>query len=257
MDFTIIIGIAIAIGMLIDVIGTGATAALFLSREALIIVGGGLMAATFVQFPWDQIKQLIPRMRILFYSRKRNHRSDIILLLKLSRQMHSGGRLSLEKEIDNIKDPFMQHAMKMVMDKVPAEQIKLMLIEMINHSENRHEQGIYYFEQLAKYAPGFALVGTLCGLVKLLSNISDPKSIGPNMATALVSTFYGVTLSNLVFLPLAGRLKVASYEERLHKEVLIEGITAMANNELPYNIREKVYMIITEKDRVFLKTKES
>ena len=114
----------------------------------------------------------------------------------------------------------------------------------------------YYFEQLAKFAPGFALVGTLIGLVKLLSAISDPKSLGPNMATALVSTFYGVSLSNLVFLPMAGRLRMLSYQERIHKEVLIEGIISIAHGELPYVVREKVFMLVTEKDRNYLKEKE-
>ncbi len=257
MDFTIVFGLIMAVVVVVGTIGIKAATTIFVSHEALTIVFGGLTAATFVQFPWKQIKELIPKIRILFFSKKRDHRKDIILLLKLSKKMHTSGRLTLEKDIDAIPDAFMKHAMQMIMDKVPPEQLKLMLKEMIEHSESRHEQGIYYFEQLAKYAPGFALVGTLIGLVKLLSSLNDPKSIGPNMATALVATFYGVGLSNLVFLPLAGRLRVASYEERIHKEVLIEGLTALANNELPYNIREKIYMIITEKDRVYLKKQET
>lgn len=252
MDFTIIIGLAIAFGILVKVIGIQASAHLFLSSEALIVVIGGLIAASFVQFPLSQLKELGPRVRVLFFSRKRNYRNDILMLLKMSKKLHQSGHMSFEQDIEAIKDPFMKHALQMVMEKVEPEKIRRMLNEMIDHSEKRHEQGIYYFEQLAKLAPGFALVGTLVGMIKMLSSLQDPQSIGPHMATALVSTFYGVTLSNLIFLPLAGRFRVFSYEERLHKEILIEGIVGMASGDLPYNIFQKINMIVTQKDRAFL-----
>jgi len=257
MDPTIIIGLLIVVVVMLETIGIETGLKLFLSKEAGMVVGCGLLATSLINFPAGQLKQIGGWFKKLFFSSSRNYRLDMLLLIKLSFKMNREGRASLESEILNIKDNFLRYAMIQIMNKVDPEQIKLMLKEMIEHSEMRHEQGIHYFEQMAKYAPGLALVGTLIGLVKLLSNLSDPKSIGPNMAIALVSTFYGVSLSNLVFLPMAGRLKVSSYAERTHKEILIEGIISMAKGELPLSTREKIYSLVTEKDRTFLKARES
>ncbi len=255
MDISIVLGLLIVVGILFETIGLK-TGGLFFSREAFVVVIGGIFAASFIQYPLKDLRQMLSVSRVLFTNRTRNYREDILLLLRLSHKLHTQGRAALEQEVEKIKDPFMKHAMGLIVLNYPADQIKLMLKEMIESSEKRHGQGIFYFEQLAKFSPGFALVGTLVGLVKLLSNISDPKSLGPNMATALVSTFYGVSLSNLVFLPMAGRLRVTSYKERLHKEILIEGILSMAQGELPYVVKEKVYMLVTHKDRAMLKKQE-
>ncbi len=254
MDISIIIGLLIVVGILLDsiVLHTNSVG-LFFSKEAFLFVFGGLAAASFVQYSLKDLVELIGRLKVLFFSGGKGYQEHITLLLQLSHKMHTQGRASLEKDVETIKDSFIKHAIDLVIANYPPDQIKLMMKEMIESSEKRHEQGIYYFEQLAKFAPGFALVGTLVGLVKLLSSISDPKSLGPNMATALVSTFYGVTMSNLLFLPLAGRLRVMSYKERIHKEILIEGIISMAQGELPYVVKEKMYMLVTDKDRAALK----
>lgn len=256
MDISIIIGLGLVLGILLEVIGIKAGANLFFSREAFTVVIGGIFAASFVQYSLKDLGALFVRFKVLFVSQSRHYRDHISLILRLSHKMHTQGRASLEKDLDAINDSFIRHAIELVIANYPPEQIKLMMKEMIENSENRHEQGIFYFEQLAKFAPGFALVGTLIGLVKLLSSISDPKSLGPNMATALVSTFYGVTLSNLVFLPLAGRLRVMSYKERIHKEILVEAIVSMAQGELPYVVKEKIFMLVTDKDREFFKSQE-
>ena len=256
MDFSIVIGLLFIAGILFETIGLGSASRLFFSREAFVIVFGGLFAASFVMLPFRELRTMPIRFLIMFRSKSRNYRQDIVLLLRLSQLMHTRGRGALEQEAEAIKDPFMRHAINLIVAQYPIVEMKHMLHEMIESSENRHEQGIFYVEQLAKYAPGFALVGTLIGLVKLLASISDPKSLGPNMATALVSTFYGVALSNLIFLPMAGRLRMLSYQERIHKEVLIECLVSIASGELPYVVREKIYMLITDSDRKFLDAQE-
>ena len=256
MDPTIIVGLVMVVLILLEAIGLEAGLTLFLNKEAGMIVGGGLIAASLINFPFGQLKQIGNWFKVLFFSNRRNYRADILMLIRLSFKMNREGRASLEQEIAKIEDNFLRYAMIQVMNKVEPEQIKGMLKEMIEQSERRHEQGIHYFEQLAKYSPGLALIGTLIGLVKLLANLSDPKLVGPNMAIALVATFYGVASSNLIFLPLAGRLKVSSYAEQVHKEILIEGILAMAQGELPLKVREKIYSLVTEKDRNYLRANE-
>ncbi len=257
MDIAIVVGFCIVFTLLFEAIGFEAATTLFMSKEAAIVVGGGILATSLINFPFHQLKQMGAWFRVMFMSRRGNYRADIQLLIRLSFKIHREGRQSLEGEISQIKDNFLKYAMLQIMNKVEPDHIRIMLKEILEQSERRHEQGIHYFEQMAKYAPGLALVGTLIGLVKLLADLSDPDSVGPNMALALVATFYGVASSNLIFLPMAGRLKVTSYAELVHKEILIEGILAMARNELPISVREKIYSLVTEKDRIYLKSKEA
>jgi len=253
MDFAIIIGLLLVVGILFETVGIQDAVTLFFSREAFIVIFGGIIASSLIQYPIRDLISVLGRFKVLFFTSGKSYRDHIVLILRLSHKMHTQGRASLEKDLETINDTFIRHAIELVIANYPPEQIKTMMKEMIENSEKRHEQGIFYFDQMAKFAPGFALVGTLIGLVKLLANISDPKSLGPNMATALVATFYGVTMSNLVFLPLAGRLRVTSYKERIHKEILIEGIVSMAQGELPYVVKEKIMMLVTDKDRDYIK----
>ncbi len=243
------VGLIIVVVILFELIGADANAKLFLSREASIAVVGGLVSAALINFPKTQISKVGTWTKIVFRSSKSDFLQEIVLLLRLSKKMSREGRQALESEIDNIADGFLKSAMTLVMNRVDPHEIKVLLKEMIEQSQSRHEQGIHFFEQMAKYSPGLALIGTLAGLVKLLANVSDPKTIGPNMALALVCTFYGVSFANLVFLPMSGRLKVSSFEEASHKERLIEAVVAMASDELPIVVQEKLYMLLTSKDR--------
>jgi len=249
MGLGLYIGFIIVGVVLLELIGADANAKLFLSREASIAVIGGLTSAALINFPKSQIKKIGTWIKIVFRSPKKDLLDEVVLLLRLSRKLSREGRPSLESEIDKISDGFLKAAMTLVMNRVDPHEIKTLLKEMIEQSQGRHEQGVHFFEQMAKYAPGLALIGTLSGLVKLLANVSDPKSIGPNMALALVCTFYGVSFSNLIFLPMSGRLKVSSFEESVHKEQLVEAIVAMASDELPIVVQEKLYMLLTSKDR--------
>jgi len=257
MDFTIFLGFLVIAGIFYETIISNGNAGLFYSSHAFIVVVGGILAVTLINFPFSQMKMIGVWFRVLFFPKTRNHRADILFLIKMSYQIHRQGLPSLEQNISNTKDNFLRYALIQIQQKTDPVHIRVMLREMVDSSEKRHEMGIHYFEQIAKYAPGLALVGTLLGLVQLLSNLDDPKSVGPNMATALVATFYGVGSSNLIFLPLADRLRVASYAERLHKEILIEGIMAIAKGELPIVVKEKIYSLVTEKDREYLRKFEN
>ena len=246
------VGLIIVVIVLVELIGHDANAKLFLSREASIAVIGGLISAALINFPKSQIAKIGTWTKLIFKSKKKDLLEEIVLLLQLSRKLSREGRPALEPEIEKIQDGFLKAAMTLVMNRVDPHEIKMLLKEMIEKSQGRHEQGIHFFEQMAKYGPGLALIGTLSGLVKLLANVSDPKTIGPNMALALVCTFYGVALSNLVFLPFSGRLKVSSHEEAVHKEQLVEAVVAMASDELPIVVQEKLYMLLTSKDRALV-----
>lgn len=249
-------GLGLVVFILFELIfSSGGDAQLFVSREAIIVVGVGLISAAMINFPGSQLNKVGGWCRVLFRSQRGTFIDDVVILLQFSKRLTREGRAALENEVDAIQDVFMQTALRLVVNRVDPAEIRTLLKEMIDRSQSRHEQAILFFESMAKFSPGLALIGTLAGLVKLLANVSDPKSLGPNMALALVCTFYGVSFSNLVFLPLSGRLKSSSHEEAVQKEQLVEAIVSMASNELPVVVEEKLYMLLTAKDRAKVKKK--
>ena len=118
--------------------------------------------------------------------------------------------------------------------------------------EKRHAVSAGFFDQMAKYAPGYGLIGTLIGLILLMATLSDPSSLGPSMAIALVTTFYGSFLANVIFTPLSGRLKSSSKQEMLDKELVLIGIKAVSRGESSIIIKETMLMFFSAKDQQLL-----
>ena len=249
MDPTVILGIIIGISLLIKAIGIESGLKLFVHPQSLMIVLGGVFGATMVHFPITQILKIWGRLRVVFSIKKRDYLKDIEQIVGIAEKIKREGRLSIGKDIEKINDHFLRHGLSLYIDKVSPEHLEIIMQENIQAINQRHDQGILFFEQMGKYAPGFGLLGTLIGLVMLLANMNDPSTLGPNMSIALVTTFYGVLLSNLVFKPLAGRLSISSYEELFQKEMLLKGLLSLANGDSSYIIREKMLIFLSEKDR--------
>ena len=122
-------------------------------------------------------------------------------------------------------------------------------MENIENIKKRHLQSFSFFESLANYAPAFGLLGTVIGLIKLLANLQSPEQLGQGMAIAMVTTFYGLALANLLFLPISGRLRLLSFQEILQKEMLLVGVVSISNNESSYVVKEKMQMFLSKQER--------
>lgn len=249
MDLSLIIGIIIGITLIITAIGWKSGATFFLDLNSLLIVLGGTLGATFINFPVSQIIKTPKRLLKAISTKKRVPYDDIELIVELSVKAKKRGRLFLMSVVPEIKDEFMMLGLQMYIDEVETDQIEYILREHLYKISKRHQQGIIFFEEMAKYAPGFGLLGTLIGLVLMLGNLKNPDTIGPNMAVALVTTFYGVLLAQLIFTPLAGRLKMLSAEEIYKKEMIIEGILAMSREEIPSIVKEKMELFLSLHER--------
>jgi Flagellar motor component len=130
------------------------------------------------------------------------------------------------------------------MDQCQTDELKEICQETISAIEKRHQTAIFFFEQMGKYAPGFGLLGTVVGLIQLLSTLDSPDQLGQGMALALVTTFYGILLANLLFQPIAGRLYALSHYEQRHNEMLMIGILELANGSSALLIKEKMMMVV-------------
>lgn len=249
MDPTAILGIIFGMWILVKAIGLDVGIKLFMDPSGLMIVFGGIFSAILVHFPITQIFKIIPRLKAIFFVKSRDYFKDINQISTIAEKIKKEGRLSVNKDLEKIDDHFLRSTLQLFIDKVPADELELMMKENINAIEERHEQGIIFFEQLAKYAPGFGLVGTLIGLIIMLAKLEDPTTLGKSMSIGLCTSFYGVLLSNLIFLPLAGRLRISSYEEIFEKEMMLKGIISMAEGDPVFIVREKMLMFLSDKDR--------
>ena len=248
-DPTVFLGVIIGIGLLLKAIGLEFGLKFFFHAPSLLVVLGGTIGATMVHFPLTQLFKFGARLRVIFSVKTRHYAKDIELVTSLAERVRREGRMSLNGIIPSLNDHFLQSALQLLVDKVPPDDLEDIMKDNLLYMQTRHDMGIRFFEQMAKYAPGFGLLGTLIGLILLLAQLEDPASVGPNMSTALITTFYGVLLSNLVFMPLAGRLRISSDEELLQKEMMLEGIISMAKGESSYIIREKMLMFLSEKEK--------
>ncbi len=150
------------------------------------------------------------------------------------------GILALEANTNEMKDEFMKKGMMLSVDGLEPSAIKDILDTEIVAIQERHKLGAEIFTSLGTFAPALGMIGTLIGLVQMLRTMEDPSTIGPAMAVALLTTFYGAVMANILFLPIAGKLKNRSGEEVLIKELMTEGIISIAKGENPRVIEQKL-----------------
>ncbi|MDD5457226.1 MAG: MotA/TolQ/ExbB proton channel family protein [Candidatus Margulisbacteria bacterium] len=248
-DPTTILGVIAGILVLLMAIGLDRGLKFFIQKEAIVIVFGGTLAASLVHFPLTQIFKMLGRLKVIFLTRKAVPERVIDQLVEISQTIKAEGKMAIVKDLDNISDPFLKHGIQLIADKVPTEQVSELLRDEIQATINRHYLGQVYFDVMAKYAPGFGLLGTLIGLIMLLQNLKEPETIGPNMGMAMVATFYGVLLANLVFTPLAGRLEILSDEEAMVKEMILVGIIAISREDAPLIVKEKMLIYLSRAER--------
>ena len=249
-DITLIIGIIGFFTLNLYSIGVEYVLEIFWNPASMAIVLGGVFTAAHIQFPDTQFRKLFSRLKVCFtFKQKHNYINDIDYVSGLSRKIRKTGIESIQPDVDKCKDHFLKISLQLLIDKVTPHDLERILLENIRYIQKRHVLGILFFETMGKYAPGFGLFGTVVGLVKLLSDLSNPEIFGQSMAMAMVTTFYGLLFAYLLFNPIAGRLRVLSYEEAMQKEMLTVGITSLAQGDQPYVIKEKMQLFLTDKER--------
>lgn len=216
----------------------------FLNVPSAMIVLGGTIASTLISYSFAQIKSIFPMLKKVFSTQKNNLNDDIEKILNLANAARREGLLSLDNE--TYGDPFVQKGIELIVDGTDPELVKEILETDICFTESRHSLGQRVFTTMAQFAPAYGMTGTLIGLINMLRKLENPDSLGPSMAVALVTTFYGVVLANLIFMPIAHKLKLYSEQEILRKEMFIEGILAIQSGENPRIIRDKLEAYISK-----------
>lgn len=250
MDLMTVFGLIIGLSSVFYVMHVGGITALLLNPQAAILVFGGTIAATMISYPYKVLK-IAPKalMMIFFPSRRNTPYETVNTLVQLSEVAKRNGVDSLSGEIGKIQDRFMIDGIQMVVDNLDPEVIRENLQKEIIFTRKRHQQVGGIFRDMGTYAPIFGLLGTLIGVVQVLRNLSDPEQMGTSMAIAVTTTFYGIFGTNFIFLPVAAKLTVHSEDELLLKEVVIEGILAIQDGEIPILVKKKLESFLAYKLR--------
>ena len=249
MDLATLIGMVISFGMISAAIISGSSFVLFLDLASVLIVFGGTLGAVLTQYPLGTVFNIGRVIRKTLIGRTPSTTTILDQFADLSNRARREGILSLESVVGSLHDPYLKTGLQLTVDGLEPESIQAILEAEINSVESRHETGIELMNAFASYAPAFGMLGTVIGLVQMMQTMSDPSTIGPAMAIALITTFYGSLLANLVFLPMAGKLKHRSKEEIHIMEMQMEGILGISRGENPRIIEQKLSSFLPYKDR--------
>lgn len=240
MDIATILGIVSAFGLVVTAIFLGSGLELFISIPSLMIVLGGTLGATMINYPLKQVIGVLSVVKNAFFKKTLSSEAVIKKIMELSHKARKEGILSLEADIKNEDDEFLQKGVQLSIDGLEPPAISDLLETEIDFIRNRHQLGAEVFTTMGTYAPAMGMIGTLIGLVQMLQSMDDPSTIGPAMAVALLTTFYGSVLANIVCMPLAGKLRTRSKEEMLVKELTIQGIISLTQGDNPRSIEQKL-----------------
>lgn len=249
MDKGTLIGIASGVILLTWAISSGGSLLNFMDFQSFLIVFGGTLASTLISYPWTDFRSTGKVLRVAFTTRPVDPQSIIQTIVGFAEKARREGLLALEDAAQQLEDPFLQKGIQLIVDGTDPELVRNILETELSFLEERHKTGQGIFETMGSMAPAFGMLGTLVGLINMLKRLDDPKAIGPGMAVALITTFYGSLFANLLCLPIANKLKARSAEEILMKEVMIEGMLSIQAGENPRIIEEKLKAFLSPKVR--------
>ncbi len=240
MDIATIGGLVAGLALVTWGILSGSPLSSFIDPGSIVIVIGGTFAAIFVTFPLNKVFGIAKVTQKAFFNADHDSKVIISKVIELANVARREGLLALEEAVDEVKDDFLKKGVMLIVDGTDPELVQNILETEISYLQDRHSEGKALYENLGTLAPAFGMVGTLIGLVAMLNNLDDPSSIGPAMAVALLTTFYGSLLANLIFNPIAVKLSVKSKDEVLVREVMVEGLLSIQAGENPRIIEEKL-----------------
>lgn len=249
MDLATILGMIVSFGLIIAALMAGGDVLLFVDVPSMMIVFGGTIGATLTHYPLGTVLKVGKVIRKTLVGKTPSTQIIIDEFMDYANRARREGILSLESVVRGIEDPYLRKGMQLTVDGLEPEAIQNIMETEIGNTEGRHETGIELAGALAAYAPALGMIGTVIGLVQMLKTMDDPSSIGPAMAVALITTFYGAVLANLVFLPIVGKLKHRSKEEIQVMEMQMEGVLGISRGENPRIIAEKLNSFQPPKER--------
>ncbi|MBU0698782.1 MAG: MotA/TolQ/ExbB proton channel family protein [Pseudomonadota bacterium] len=249
MDIATVVGVISAFGLVLIAIFMGSGLSLFFNVPSLMIVVGGTLGVTMINYPLKEVLGVIKVVQKTLFTKAISVKELIERFVGFANKTRREGILALESEIKMVQDDFLKKGVQLSIDGLEPQEIKDILDTELDFIKNRHQLGAEVFTTMGTYAPAMGMIGTLIGLVQMLQSMDDPSTIGPAMAVALLTTFYGSIMANIMCMPIAGKLRTRSKEEMLTKEMTIQGILSLSNGDNPRVLKQKLLAFIPPNQR--------
>ncbi len=249
MDLGTLGGFVFGVFLIIFSIKLGGDIGSFIDIPSVLCVGGGTLAALVISFPIPKMLSIINVTKKTLLSGSLELTPWYRTLVELAGLARRDGILALEDRVATLQDEFLKKGLQMLVDGNPADVVSQILEKEIENMEARHQVGHAMWKSVASYAPAFGMVGTLIGLVLMLKNMSDPSSIGAGLAVALITTFYGAVVANLVATPFQGKLEQRTNEEVHLKKMLLAGILSIQAGDSPRVVGDKLMVYLSPADK--------
>lgn len=251
-DSTTLVGILGAIVMMVTAIWLGGSPTAFVDLSAVLIVLGGTALVTMAGFTWSELRHAVAVVGRTVTYRRRAPRSAAVHLLEIAEFARFNGLLKLQGSVHQgtEPEPLLHKGLQLVIDGLDPAEVEGVLREDVAARHQRHARTVAVLRRAAEVAPAMGLIGTLIGLVQMLGNLSDPEAIGPGMAVALLTTFYGACLANLVFTPLASKLERNSDDETMLDRLYLLGVLSIGRKDNPRRLEMQLNSVLPPPARV-------
>jgi len=250
LDRSTILGFIFGFTLIISAIVLQGELGLFISLSSFMIVAGGIVAATMINYSFDNIRDSFAAVSRLAGAKSVDLRTDMELMSMFSRRVRSEGLLVLDEDIKHIENDFMENSLRLAVDGFKKESLDSIMRDEIKGAERQSEISVNVMYSMADYAPAFGMIGTVIGMVLMLQNIEDPESLGAGLSVALITTLYGTIFANMIFGPLAGKMEYLSELDVNRKNMIRIGILSMVDGENPRIMEKKMLIFLDPASRV-------
>jgi chemotaxis protein MotA len=244
------IGIGVALGsLLLSSLMGGTSPASFIDIPALLIILGGTGGVTMASVGMESMKRIPSLYKLVFAAEPPDMRGRLDQLVSLADKARREGLLALDAQLPEVEDPFTRNALQLVVDGTDPEMVHQILEAEVDGMSARHAAGAAPFEKAGGFAPTMGIIGTVLGLVHVLQNLAAPSTLGPSISAAFIATLMGVGSANVIFLPIANRLKAISGEEMELRMMTLEGILSIQAGDNPRLVSEKLMSYVPPAER--------
>lgn len=254
MDITSFIGLIVAGGFVIFGILDSGDMGNFYDKASIAIVLGGTLGSVIASYPFGMLKNAGKHFLVLAGGKKFRPEPVIDTLVEFAQIARKNGLLALEEKANELEDPFFKQGIMFVVDAMEEDKVRAMLEAEVESMAQRHDEAAGIYDKASVYAPAFGMIGTLVGLINMLKDMDmsagSSASLGENMSVALVTTFYGCLLSNVLFLPIAKKLRIRNDEEILYRQIIIEGVLGIQAGHNPKSLKEKLASYLSQKRKL-------
>lgn len=234
---------------MIGAIVTQGDFSIFISFSALLIVGGGVVSSSFVNYSIDEVKNTVSLTLEYLKSRQSDLRTDIELMNMFARKARRDGLLRLEEDVMHVNNNFLKNGLQLAIDGTEKNTLITILDDQLESARRNLSKSVSILISMANYSPAFGMIGTVIGLILMLQNIQDPEALGAGLAVALLTTLYGTVFANMVFTPLAGKVEYLGEKQLIRNEMFKSAIISIVDEENPRLMENKMLNYVSPSQR--------